>query len=58
MRRNVFLEHPTAMHDARPPEVGQVSPDVSALDTTGVRCTLTALCADKPLVLVFYRGHW
>jgi peroxiredoxin len=46
------------MTKARAPDVGDVAPDFTAFDTHGTPCTLASLCADSPLVLVFYRGHW
>jgi peroxiredoxin len=41
-----------------PPALGSVAPDLSALDANGTLRRLAELCAERPLVLVFYRGHW
>ncbi len=46
------------MTQPSPPEVGTIAPDFTALDTTGTPRRLADLCAERPLVLVFYRGHW
>jgi peroxiredoxin len=47
-----------AVNEIRPPAVGEVAPDFTVLDATGVSRRLADLCAERPLVLVFYRGHW
>ncbi len=41
-----------------PPDVSTVAPDFTLPDTTGTARRLSDLCAEQPLVLVFYRGHW
>jgi hypothetical protein len=41
-----------------PPSIGEVAPDFSLPDSQGNTVCLTDACADRPLVLVFYRGHW
>jgi peroxiredoxin len=46
------------MTDTRPPAVGDVAPDFAALDASGKLRRSAELLADRPLVLVFYRGHW
>ena len=46
------------MATATPPDVGQTAPDFSALDSTGTPRALRDLCAERRLILVFYRGHW
>ncbi len=46
------------MTDREPPDVGSVAPDFTARDATGAPRRLADLCAERPLVLVFYRGHW
>ena len=46
------------MPDVHPPEMGAVAPDFTLGDANGVTRRLSELCAEKPLVLVFYRGHW
>jgi len=40
------------------PDVGQLAPDFSLVDSTGAPRSLASLVAARPLVLVFYRGHW
>jgi peroxiredoxin len=42
----------------RPPDVSTVAPDFTLPDTTGAARRLSELCTERPLVLVFYRGHW
>jgi peroxiredoxin len=46
------------MTEIRPPDVGDVAPDFTLPDATATACHLAALCAERPQVLVFYRGHW
>jgi peroxiredoxin len=46
------------MSDSRPPAVGEVAPDFTLPDASGKPRHLSELCAERPLVLVFYRGHW
>ena len=41
-----------------PPMVGEIAPDFSLPDSNGTLQQLDALVAERPLVLVFYRGHW
>ncbi|HEY8120374.1 MAG TPA: hypothetical protein VII78_03590 [Myxococcota bacterium] len=38
--------------------VGGIAPDFTLSDADGVSRRLSELCAARPLVLVFYRGHW
>jgi len=40
------------------PRVGEVAPDFELPDSTGVPRRLGALVAERPQVLLFYRGHW
>jgi peroxiredoxin len=40
------------------PDVGDVAPDFTTTDAAGAPRRLADLCAERPLVLVFYRGHW
>jgi peroxiredoxin len=46
------------MSDIHPPALGEIAPDFSLVDETGTQRSLAQLCAERPLVLVFYRGHW
>ncbi len=46
------------MTDLAPPNVTEIAPDFTASDVTGTSRRLADLCAERPLVLVFYRGHW
>jgi peroxiredoxin len=46
------------MSENRPPAVGEMAPDVTLADASGAPRRLSELCAERPLVLVFYRGHW
>ncbi len=41
-----------------PPQPGDTAPDFELLDSTGTLRRLSELCTAKPLVLLFYRGHW
>lgn len=41
-----------------PPQPGEAAPDFELPDSTGAVRRLSELCAAKPLVLLFYRGHW
>jgi hypothetical protein len=41
-----------------PPNVSEVAPDFTLSDATGTPRRLADLCAERPLLLVFYRGHW
>lgn len=41
-----------------PPSIASKAPDFTLPDATGTPRTLADLCAERPLVLVFYRGHW
>ena len=41
-----------------PPNVTEVAPDFTLSDATGTPRRLADLCAERPLLLVFYRGHW
>lgn len=43
---------------ATPPQPGETAPDFELPDSTGAPRQLSQLCAENPLVLVFYRGHW
>ena len=40
------------------PRVGEVAPDFELSDSTGVPRRLGELVSERPLVLLFYRGHW
>jgi len=46
------------MPDLVPPNVTEVAPDFTLSDAAGTPRRLADLCAERPLVLVFYRGHW
>ncbi len=41
-----------------PARVGQMIPDVAVHNAAGQRVSLRSLAAEKPMVLVFYRGGW
>jgi hypothetical protein len=50
-----------SMSEVRPPAVGEIAPDFTLPDasrTPDAACRLVELCEARPLVLVFYRGHW
>ncbi len=46
------------MANPLPPSVGQVAPDFATADAAGGTFKLAERCAEGPLLLVFYRGHW
>ena len=46
------------MPDVLPPAIGDLAPDLTLSDADGTPRRLAELCAEQPLVLVFYRGHW
>jgi peroxiredoxin len=48
----------TPMSDVHPPAIDEVAPDFTVLDASGSPRRLADLAAERPLVLVFYRGHW
>lgn len=39
-------------------EVGQEAPDFSLSDTEGRVWKLSEITAEKPVLLIFYRGDW
>lgn len=41
-----------------PPNIGDVAPDFTLPDANEARRHLAELCSERPIVLVFYRGHW
>ena len=41
-----------------PVGAGDVAPDFTLVDRDGRKHTLSAERAKRPVVLVFYRGHW
>jgi peroxiredoxin len=46
------------MTEIDPPDVGHVAPDFTLPDATTSPRRLADLCAERPQILVFYRGHW
>lgn len=46
------------MTDARTPQPGQIAPDFELPDSTGTLRRLSTLVAERPLILIFYRGYW
>jgi peroxiredoxin len=40
------------------PVVESIAPDFALPDSTGATRTLAELVAERPRVLLFYRGHW
>jgi len=51
--------HPVAtMATIDPPNIADVAPDFTVPDANEIRRNLAELCAERPIVLVFYRGHW
>lgn len=46
------------MANGSPPQVGQIAPDFVLPDSTNVMRRLSELVAERPVVLIFFRGHW
>jgi len=42
----------------QPVGVGEVAPDFTLVDQNGQKRSLAAERGKRPVVLVFYRGHW
>ena len=40
------------------PNIGEAAPDYTLPDAHGETFHLADACAQRPFVLVFYRGHW
>jgi hypothetical protein len=51
-------EQARSMASIDPPTLAEVAPDFTLPDANELRRHLAELCAERPLVLVFYRGHW
>lgn len=49
---------PDDMGSVRPLLIGAAIPDVTAVDIDGQPVSLRTRIAQKPTVLVFYRGNW
>ncbi|MEW5734247.1 MAG: hypothetical protein AB1921_05295 [Thermodesulfobacteriota bacterium] len=43
---------------SRVPEIGNQAPDFTLPLAGGGSFTLSARVSEKPLLLIFYRGHW
>jgi peroxiredoxin len=41
-----------------PPNLGDTAPDFTLADSHGAPVHLADACAERPHVVVFYRGHW
>lgn len=52
------LRVPTSAEHVKPLEVGTPAPNPMLRDTSGQEISLHQITADKPTVLVFYRGGW
>lgn len=46
------------MPEGHVPQPGEIAPDFELSDSTGAPHTLSQLVAERPRVLIFYRGHW
>jgi cytochrome oxidase Cu insertion factor (SCO1/SenC/PrrC family) len=42
----------------KPVGVGEAAPDFTLTDQSGRQHTLSAQRGKRPVILVFYRGHW
>lgn len=40
------------------PQSGELAADFTLVDATGAERRLSELTATRPLLLMFYRGHW
>lgn len=49
---------PTAADEIRPLLIGATVPDLTLLTKEGDPFDLNAALAEKPTVLIFYRGSW
>ena len=47
-----------AQQRAKPVAVGEQAPDFTLTDQNGQKRALSAERGKRPVVLVFYRGHW
>ena len=47
-----------AVKRGKPVAAGDVAPDFTLVDRDGRKHTLSAERRKRPVVLVFYRGHW
>ena len=48
----------SSAQEARPIAVGAAAPDAALRDLNGNDVTLHAIVAERPTVLIFYRGSW
>ena len=46
------------MPTAHVPQAGEIAAEFRLPDSTGAIRALSDLVAERPLVLIFYRGHW
>jgi len=46
------------MAEPHTPQIGEIAPDFTLLDSTGLPQRLSSLTARRSLVLIFYRGYW
>lgn len=49
---------PICSQRSSPLAVGEVAPDFTLQDQTGVKVILSDARSKSPVVLVFYRGYW
>ena len=54
----VLNQVPTAAGKIRPLLVGATVPELSLLTRNGDPFDLNAALAEKPTILIFYRGNW
>ena len=58
---SLLAADPSGAADAKrgkPVAAGDVAPDFTLVDRDGRKHTLSAELGKRPVVLVFYRGHW
>jgi len=39
-------------------EVGNIAPEFSSIDQSGIQLILSRMIENGPVVLIFYRGYW
>jgi len=42
----------------QPVGIGDIAPDFTLMDQNGIKRSLSGERGKRPVVLVFYRGHW
>jgi peroxiredoxin len=48
----------TTTNEKQTIDIGRIAPNFTLVDTTGTSHTLLQAAAERPIILVFYRGDW